>query len=328
MGGLPEHDGKVHDIGCWKPARKFPEHYPGECPDHDYLIWDDRVFGMTHSPGGGFAVPGAEGQSLDRLLGRLGLPPLGDRIAVLAYGANRNPATLHIKLANYRYVSPNGTDDCLPVLRATLADADVAACGVHGQGYLYGELLLNSEHSQGTLLDVQVCMADRDQLRVLNDSEGIREGGYHLAWIPGVTLTATGEPVSAVGYVADAHTWVSPVHTAPLGFTSVPARGRRYPAMTATGSLGHVIDVLGLRAGIRAVTGLPDDDRLAPELAKYLNGQWWYAFNTGQPAIAGYGRVLDLMRAAMAESLLSLRTHDHLAERNLVIETTAAYTLR
>jgi hypothetical protein len=314
------------DITHWKPARKFPEHYPGECPATDYLLWNSRVNVLEHSREKGFVLPGPGTRSLDETLSQLGLPRLDERIPILAYGANRNPATLHIKLINYGYAPPNGIDYCLPVLRGTLTGADVAACGIHGHGYLYGELLLNTEYSRDTELDVRICMVDPDQLRVLNESEGIREGRYHLARIPGVRINAWGRSTVALGYVADARTWLSPVHRTPIGFSAVPAKGRRYPAMTATEGLEHVLNALDLRPEISAMSGLANNDQLAAELAKYLNGQWWYGFNTAQPPILGYENIMGLMRARMSESELEVRTFDYLEELGHVIPVSAAYS--
>ncbi|MFB4306229.1 hypothetical protein [Actinomadura sp. GTD37] len=324
MAGPIGLDAMPGEVGHWKPARTFPDHYPGDCPDHDYVLLNDRVHPLRHEGGAAFSIPG-HGTELDALLTARGLPRLEERVAVLAYGANRNPATLRIKHDNYGYRSPNGVDLCVPVLRATLADADVAGCGIHGQGYLYGELLLRTEYCRGTTLEARVCMVDPDQLRVLNDSEGIRRGDYRLARIPGVRLAALDEPITAVGYVAGARTWVSPVLGAPLGFASVPASGRRYPSMTATQSLDHVLGTLGLRADVARITGLDDDDGLAADLAKYLNGQWWYSLNTGRRAIPGYDRVLALLRGRMSESQLPVRTLDHLAELGDVLDAEAAY---
>ncbi|WP_187247629.1 hypothetical protein [Actinomadura alba] len=313
-------------IDFWRPARKFPEHYPGECPLADYLLWNRHVHPLEYSDTAGFVIGGNEHRSLDDLLAALELPGLAERTPVLAYGANRNPATLHVKLLNYGYRSPNGTDWCVPVLRGELHGADVAVAGLHGHGYLYGELLLNTEYSRDAVLQARICLVDADQLRVLNDSEEIREGSYHLARIPRTRLVSTGAPVQTLGYVANAHTWSSPVHGTPIGYTSVQATGRRYPSMTATDGLAHALDALDIRRQVSALSGIADDDRMAAELAKYLNGQWWYRFQTGQAPIAGYESILEIFRAAMADSSLPVRTYDHLAELGQIIPVEAAYS--
>jgi hypothetical protein len=324
--GQPGRQKAVRGVDAWRPARKFPEHYPGECPEEDYLLWNRRVHLLDRNTSGELLLRGEGSPDLDSLLGGLGLPGLADRVPVLAYGANRNPATLHLKLLDYGYRPPNGEDRCIPVLRSELHGADVAAAGLHGHGYLYGELLLNSEYTRGSVLRSRVCLLDEDQLRVLNESEEIRQGRYHLAWIPGVRLLGSGRPTPALGYVADARTWVSPVFQAPIGFASVQASGRAYPSMTATEGLAHALDALGIRREVSALSGLADDEHLASELAKYLNGQWWYHFHTAQPPVPGYRGILDLFRSRIADSSLPVRAYDHLAGQGLVVPAEEAYS--
>ncbi|HEX6075552.1 MAG TPA: hypothetical protein VFZ32_09860 [Micromonosporaceae bacterium] len=310
----------------WRPARKFPESYPGECPPGHYLLHDGAVAQLVETGDADrYAVVTAAGrESIDSYLARIGAPPLAQRYPVLAYGANRNPATLDIKLLNYRYAAPPG-GRCIPVLAGTLADADVAACGIHGQGYYYGELLWHSEFSRGVALDVRICLLDRDQLRVLNDSEGLPEGLYSAARIPGVRIAGLPGSLAPLGYVADAYVWASPLFRMPLGFAALQAAGRRIPALTTGEIMRHVLDTLDLRGAITTATGLADDETLPADLTKYLNGQWWYQFNTGDTPIPGYTKVLELVNAAMAGGVLAARTRDHLAEAGLLVPVDLAY---
>ena len=96
----------ITSLKDWKPARQFPETYPGDCPPHSYFILDDLVFPLQfedpHDFSSGYLVQ-ADGRrkGVDSLLASLGLPALANRYASLAFGANRNPATLHIKFLNY-----------------------------------------------------------------------------------------------------------------------------------------------------------------------------------------------------------------------------------
>lgn len=307
------------DIGYWKPSRKYPDLYPGECPSGDYLLLNDRVvpFDEDHD--------GTGVRRIDELLASRGLPLLAERTPVFAYGGNRNPGTLDVKLSNYGYRSPNSVDRAIPVLRAWLGDAEVVASGLHGHGYLFGELLLKDEFSTGTVLEARVCMVDPEQLRVLNESEGIRGDGYHVARIDEVCLPASGAVFSALGYVSTVRTWVSPALGGPISFTSVPARHRRLTAMSSMQALGHVIDVLDLRKEIRSLTALRDDATLPGELAKYLNGQWWYRFHTGRRPIDGYRAVLSLFAEAMADSAVATRTLDRLEAAGALIPVEEAF---
>ncbi|WP_434739879.1 hypothetical protein [Micromonospora sp. SH-82] len=308
-------------VADWRPARRFPETYPGACPPGHYLLAGDRVLPLTSTADGGYAVGD---EPLDALLARRGLPTLAQRYAVLAYGANRNPGTLHLKFTHYRYATPAG-GSVVPVLRATLADADVVAGGIHGQGYLYGELLLHAPATRGTRLDVHVLFLDADQLRVMHDSEGVRDGTYAVGRIPGVHVAGLADPIAPLGYLANLPVWSSPALGAPLAFAGVRCRDRRLPAMTTPQMLAHVLHQCGLRDEIRAATALADDDHLADELIKFLNGQWWYTFHTGADPIPGYRRVLDALRAAMRRDVVVTGTRERLADLGLLLDTEQAY---
>jgi hypothetical protein len=52
-----------------------------------------------------------------------------------------------------------------------MSSTDVVACGLHGQGYLYGDLLIGSELTEATSTEAWLLLLDHDQLRVLHDSE-------------------------------------------------------------------------------------------------------------------------------------------------------------
>ena len=320
-------ESRVLPVSSWRPARKFPDTYPGECPDGSYVLWHDQVHPLvkgnldapyillTNNRGGT--------QPLQSFLSQRAMPALIDRVAVLAYGANRNPATLHIKLRDYAY--RRSGDNCIPVLKGQLERADVVACGLHGQGYLYGELLLDERYTSTTSLDVRVLLLNLEQLRVMNDSEGIKSGMYALAAVPGARLEGCGGTLSALAYVANERVWRSPKLQSPLAFASVPASGRRLAAMSAIQMLGHVIEALDLANEVVSATGLAHDSSLPAELSKYLNGQWWYQFNTGNSPIIGYRRVMSLFRESMVDGAIRIRTLDLLRQRGVCLNQEEAY---
>lgn len=299
---------------AWVPARRFPESYPGDCPNGHYLYLDGAVLPVIESGADEGYEVARDGSTvpIDRFLADAGLPPLSERFPVLAYGANRNPATLEVKLLNYGHAAHSGQG--IPVLSARLADADVVACGLHGQGYMYGELLMGSPFSKGVEIDVRVLFVDEDGLRVLNESEGVSEGMYSVARIPSVRVSGAMGEISPLGYVANARVWSSPHFDSPIAYSTINATGRRVPGMTPRQIMEHALDVLDLRDTACRLSGLDRDDALAGELAKYLNGQWWYAFNTGDAPIPGYSRILEQFRISMANSVLTSRTHDYLEQ--------------
>jgi hypothetical protein len=306
----------------WQSARMFPETYPGTCPPGHYLLLDGAVLEVSSGRDGFDVIVDGKPRSLDLFLMELGLPPLAERYPVLAYGANRNPASLESKLLNHGYAGPHR---CIPVLAATLADAEVVACRLFGQGYFFGEILLDSPFSAGVELEVRVDLVDREALRVLNDSEGILEGRYTAAVVPGVEVTGVAESRLSMGYVANSDVFSSPLLGTPLAFSSIGARSRRIPAMTAREILSHALDRLGLRQAVSELTGLRPDASLAQELSKYLNGQWWYQFNTGDEPLAGYTEVLRLFAEAVAGSSLGSRTLDRLEAQGRLLTANVAY---
>lgn len=325
IASAPGGELRVTPVSEWQPARKFPETYPGKFPHTSYLLCDDRVHPILPGDGPfGYRVRTASGwEPADVFLRHRGVPPLSHRIPVLAYGANRNPATLHIKLHDYR--QGQSPSSCIPVLRGRLSGADVVACGLHGQGYLYGELLMAEEYTGSTILDVAILLLDTEQLRVMNDSEGIRSGLYVLAAVPGVSVEGKEGTAAPLAYVANQRVWISRALSSPIAYSSVPAVGRSLPGMNATEILGHVIDTLGLAPEIVAATALEDSPSLAAELAKYLNGQWWYEFHTKNKPIDGYRRIMDIFSERMAGNAVQMRTVDRIKLDGVCLSSGQAY---
>ena len=93
------------NINEWKPARIFPLTYPGDRPDNSYLIINDKVFliyleNRNELESAYFFNEGGKKVNVNSFLKKNQVPALSERYAVLAYGANRNPATLDIKFKN------------------------------------------------------------------------------------------------------------------------------------------------------------------------------------------------------------------------------------
>jgi hypothetical protein len=86
-----------------------------------------------------------------------------------------------------------------------------------------------------------------------------------------------------------------------------------------------VLDTCGLRPAASRITGLANDDALAHEISKYLNGQWWYQFNSHDSPIPGYADLLALVNSAMDASTMDDRSRDRLAEAGLVLRTSEAF---
>ncbi|HSK91330.1 MAG TPA: hypothetical protein VK875_08455 [Euzebyales bacterium] len=293
------HDPRVHE---WEAARTHPATYPGRTPPGDYLILDDRVLPVVFTDHddvtSAASVHDGRRTALDAELRGRGLPGVAERTPVVAYGGNRNPATLALKLRHYDYAARDG-GVALPVLRGRLRDADTVAAGVSGQGYLYADLVLLQPDVCADALEVWVALVDDDQLRVLHESEGVDEQWYHVARIDDLELDAVRGRFHGLAYVTDLACPLLPTTGAPLAFSSVPAQGRRLEEATPVEMLRRFIDEHGIRPAVARITGLPDSDALAGELIKYLNGQWWYQRHTGERAIPQYYEVIDALTTAL-----------------------------
>jgi len=301
---LAEPDGgqrlprKVSD---WKPARFFPETYPGSCPEHSYLLLDDDVYPLESVHPLRMRVATPDGLLLlDEVLSRLGLPNVRKRYPVLAYGANRNPATLRLKILTYESQSA-GKPVVMPLIRASVADADVVAGGLYGQGYFYADLLRRPEFTSGTSTNVWVALPDISQLRAIHDSEGVRAGLYSVRRCEGVSVPGYSGAVAPLAYFSRKSPILSPVFKSPIAFREVTSTGRKIVAMSALEMMSHVIGAFDLGGSISTISGLIEDQTLPFELAKYLNGQWWYHFHTGNEPISGYRRILTLFDEAVSK---------------------------
>ena len=287
-------------LADWPPARRRPETYPGDCPAGSYLLLDDQVHPI------GFERPGplASAHTLiddrrvrvDDLLRARGLAPLADRFPSLAYGANRNPGTLAIKMEHYGYQGP---DDGLvvPVLRGATTARDVVGCGLSGQGYLYADLLVAEDPRDEARVEAWFPLLDDDQLRVMHDGEHVGEGLYTVAryssWLDDV-----GGPVDALGYAGNDAVFVSPELDAPLAYSSVHVDGRSLPSMDALDMLAHVIRIGGLEATLPDLPG-PGEAPLVQRTMAFLNDGWWRRFHGIDPQDERYETVVRQLDAVI-----------------------------
>jgi hypothetical protein len=317
---------KVSSINAWKAARQFPETYPGDCPPQSYFILNNKIYFLRfETPLELWFEDEAGGViKVDDTLKKYRLPLVRDRYTVLAYGANRNPATLHIKFQNYNYRCP-GNALAVPVLHGEVYSADVVACAFSGQGYFYGDLSRYNDWTQGTQVKVWLLLLDKDQLRAINDSEGVRAGDYIVARFDDVKIDGCEKVLSPMGYAARKPALTSPQLRMPLGFKSVQARGRVIPEMSPLQMLDHLMDAFDLRKPFCDIIGIQDSVHLAAKVAKYMNGQWWHQFSTQQQPIQGYQDIMRLFDERMTPHALLESTSDQLISAGKSLSVEASY---
>jgi len=286
------HSSRTED---WKPARKFPETYPGDCPGHSYVILDEMVHPLEFDRPGDLdsAVALVDGKSLplDRILEDRGLPPLADRHPSLGYGANRNPGTLAIKMRNYGYAGET-SGLVLPVLKGSARGTDVVACGLSGQGYLYADMMLQAHEEEDRTIEAWLPLLDPDQVRVMHDGESVRSGLYGVAEFP-FRLDGFRREFHALGYAGNDHAFISPVLGAPLTYTTVRVANRGLPEMTPVEMMEHVLEIGGLAKKFGGLIGFTDGESFALHLMKFMNERWWIGFRGGEQPDDRYDEIVS-----------------------------------
>lgn len=275
---MPDPPPDRSPVSAWVAARTHPHTYPGEHPPRAFVVVDDEVVLLDDD----LAVNGVP---VDQVLADRGLPSLALRTPVLAYGSNRNPATLALKLRHHGYRTP-GRGVVVPVLPAVVPGIDVVAGGLSSVGYVFADLYAGAA-TRDTEVRLHILLLDDDQLRAIHDSERVGVGNYDVALLDGVAVPAVAHPVTVMAYVGRVPVFRSPALGSPLALATVPASGRTLPESGAVAALAHPVEALGLAAEVRAVIGGEGDgDDLAWDLGRYLNGQWWVRHHTGHPRLA------------------------------------------
>ena len=311
----------------WPAPRQLPATYPGPAPDGHYLLAGDAVVPLVaDEAGGALRVRLADGTPVDDVLARLGGAPLAERVPALAYGANRSPHSLAMKLAHHGYTPP-GPASVLPVLAGTVADLDVVAAGFSWQGFVYADLV----PSPGTRVSVLVTLLDPGQVAAINDSEGVGRGLYECAFVPGFEVEGTATTFRALAYAGCRPVFVSPEAGTPVAFSAIAAAGRRFPADEQVGLLAHVLRTTGALAEAAALLrlggpGAPAGDvAVARELVRLVSGQWWYAHNTDDRPMGLAVEAERLVSGAMAAHAAPESTAERLAAQGDALTAEAAY---
>lgn len=310
----------------WPAPRLVPTSYPGTVPDYDYLLVGDQVLPLAvQIEGSSLEAKLPDGSPVDELLARIGSSPLAERVPVLAYGANRTPHSLAVKFAHHLQERADRAA-AVPVLTAAVNDIDIVAAGLSSQGCIYADMA----PSPGTRTSVKLTLLDRDQAGAIHESEGVGQGIYDCALLPGIEVGDKPAPLSAVAYAGCVPVFVSPVTGTPLAFSAIAASGRQFAAFDQVGMLAHVLESTGV---VDAVTGLlgglepieADTSTVAKETAKLLSGQWWYVHNTGDTPLAAAGEVQRIIEEGLGRHAASRSTSQRLAAEGQILDPEVAY---
>jgi hypothetical protein len=155
-----------------------PLDYPCQLPDRPYLLLGDEAHEIDVTE---LEQPTVKetGERVDEVLAARGSALLADRIASVAFGANRDLRNLAWKFAHYHDAAGRKPSGDLVLLPGRTPGADVVACNVGYWGYVYAALLLHRPpalrrtYLESTNAPVAVLLLDEDQMHMLHESEGV-----------------------------------------------------------------------------------------------------------------------------------------------------------
>jgi hypothetical protein len=157
-----------------------------------------------------------------------GLPPdmlRGRRRAVLAYGSNASPAGLGWKFPDQRRA-------VVPLIRGSLRDLDVV---YSSHIAVYGSVPATLQGSPGTEVETFVALLSDAQLELVSEWE--INARYQTLDVE--LALELGAPLAAVGAFVSRHGCLTAAG-AEVAVAEVPARGRRFAAMTQPQAIEHV----------------------------------------------------------------------------------------
>ncbi len=309
-------------VAAFPAARHAPHTYPGRTIEGDFLLLDDRVLpivGRRRSEP--LQVGGADGPPLDELLRARGEASLAERVAVVGYGANRCPGSLHVKMSHHDYVSP-GVGISIPSLLVEIPAVEVAWGGISEQGCAYADLIPSGDHVAEAVV-VHVNLFDADQFRAINASEGVGRAGYALAHIGELDVGGP-EPLPALCYAGPAAPYRSVCTGRPLAVSAVSARGRTIEACTTIALLQRLIDEHDLHDEVAALLPThhlaPDPTALlAQHVSAAINRAWWLRRSSGVFASPAPDLLAMLWRALRSQAG-PRSSFDAFAARNALLD--------
>lgn len=185
--------------------------YPGRRYERNFITDNETLFDIPS------ATPEAF-DAIEEYLKEKNLPPLSERIPVIAYGANVSPGAMTSKFSKYPIEGTNVSYEemhTVPVVYGAIEGSDVVWHGRPAQAGGYFAELYQAEETKDTTVQVAVEFLTPEQLAVMHTTEGDTYGvsstdvtlpdGYTIEGIfygareASVLLDAIGEPISVAG---------------------------------------------------------------------------------------------------------------------------------
>jgi hypothetical protein len=289
---------KATHVNNFKAARQHPLTYPGERPDFSYLLINRRVCPIT-VPKGNLEkaivhLSRKRHIPLKKALEDLGVAPLEERFAMMGYGSNRNPATLHFKFENYN--QEGNVSNVIPVIKGSIRGVDAVAATFYGQGFIYADLWPDPR-AANTEIESWLTLFDLDQLRSMNAAEHIDDPEvYAVGTFDGFRIAGSSKTFETMCYVGKSPIFVLPYgQDMPYAFKDIKAKNRILHTVRQRELLAIVLSHSDLKDDIVEQLHLAEQDpdlimspypyekkrdfrdpfQIADAVATYLNHVWW-----------------------------------------------------
>lgn len=154
-----------------------PLSYPCEMTAEPVLVQNDRAIPIHWTWPEEPPRSAIDGIEVNELLENSGEATLEQRVAQIAFGANRDISNVLWKFRHYAGDKP--VSSSLVVIPGFIEDCDVVACNIGYWGYIYAALLLHRPpdlrrpYLIGSRAPVCVLLLDHDQMQCMHASEGV-----------------------------------------------------------------------------------------------------------------------------------------------------------
>lgn len=180
----------------------------------------------------------------DELLAAQNLPPVEDRIPVIAYSSNMSPADFKTKMAKYPETTDAQLTQTAPMLAAKIPDTEVVWHGkLSMKGGVFADIY-GGESAKGKTSNVLVGYLTKEQLLLLHVSEGA-----NYTFTPQEVVLADGTATMALMYQPYDTTYLEkdgqPIPVAGM----VEAAAATTQPMTATEAMTYILEQVGDIAG-------------------------------------------------------------------------------
>jgi hypothetical protein len=232
--------------------------YPGRRYDKNFITDNEFLYDIPSTTPEAF-------DAVDKYLKDKDLPPLSERIPVIAYGMNVSPGAMTSKFGRYPI---EGTDvgheeiHTVPVLYGAIDGSDVVWHGRPGQSGGYFAELYESEATRDTTVEVAVEFLTPEQLAIMHTTEGDTYGVSSKE----ITLP-DGYRIEGIFYGAREASMLLDDSGAPISVAGVRRQGSSREVMTPTQALDFTLDTSSV---IDEIGNITRDEYLAKAAEKTL----------------------------------------------------------